>query len=118
MVMLRPGRYRVVPLVEAESNPTIVALRKRIDDGVADVNQHALDFEANCSAVLEARVLRTQLNPSGSDWRLVLPKLATDILGIKPGRDDVVIVLAGRYIEVWSASAFHAALDGPVDEIP
>jgi hypothetical protein len=117
LVMLTLGRYRLVSATEASEDSDFAALKDRIESSSRDVNSSALDFQEDSIATLGVRLIKTNLSPSGTEWRLTLPAVVTQILRTHPKRGSALLLMAGRYIEVWDTEVYRASFNTPLDEI-
>lgn len=116
LVMLLPGRYRLISETEFGQTERLGALWERIALAAERTNRSALDFEDNASTTLGARLIYAEISP-GSEWRLSLPSAVTEVLGIDSKGDRAVVVLAGRYIEIWNRKTYLLSFEETVDEI-
>jgi hypothetical protein len=117
LVMLSAGRYRVISATEADQDPDIVALKGRLESSSREANSSPLDFEDNSIATLTARFVSTDLSASGTEWRLSLPPLVTHILRIEPKAGNALLLMAGRYIEIWDIEVYRSSFGKALDEI-
>lgn len=117
LVMLVLGRYRIVPSAEAEHDHDLIDLRDRIESSSRDENKSPLEFQDNSTATLMARFVRAELSPSGAEWRLSLPPLVTQILGIEPKAGSALLLMAGRYVEIWDMEVYRSSFQKPLDEV-
>lgn len=110
--MVKSGRYRLL-IGEHAEHPDIQALRTRISEreGAAA----ATEFDDDGSTVIGVRLVDAELSP-GKEWRLSLPDIIMDALRIRKER-QAVVVLDGKFIEIWGVETFEAALKVPTSDL-
>jgi hypothetical protein len=111
LLMRTPGRYRVVTNSDVRADPDLVELYERNNAPGADGERLASDFNDDGSAVFGLQLLEAYLRPGPPEWRLDLPRIAVDLLNVRPPDDEVVVVVNDGFLEVWSIERFRAALD-------
>lgn len=114
--MLRKDRYRVVTHAEVDRTPSLAAMREKMAETTASPHGTVLDFADDASTVFNLRLLETQLSPPPPEWRIRLPKIVVDLLRVRPGKEEAVIVLDRQFIEIWSVERFHAAFQTTLGE--
>src|SRR5580658_7194057 len=111
LLMRTPGRYRVVTDSHVRADPYLVELYERNNAPGTDGERLASDFNDDVSAVFGLQLLETNLRPGPPEWRLDLPRIAVDLLNVRPPYDEVVVLVNDGFLEVWSIERFRAALD-------
>lgn len=116
LMMLRTDRYRVITEADMDSTPTLVAMRENIADTLTNPHATALSFADDASTLSALRLLETELSPPPPEWRIRLPRIIVDLLQVRPGREEVVVVLDRQFIEIWSVERFRSAFQTTLAE--
>jgi len=110
--LVRSGRYRILT-VDHVDHPEIKRLRTSIAE--RDGPKAPADFDDDATTVISVRLIDTSLGP-GKERRLSVPDIIQNVLGIrKEGR--AVVVLDGKFVEVWSVEAFEATMKIPTSDL-
>jgi hypothetical protein len=113
LLMLLPGRFRILSDTEVQQNPGLNDIRSRIVNGPSPTEVPPTAFDRNEIAILVGRLIPTTLAPGGS-WRLIVPRQ------IVPGdrdRKQYVLLFSSGYLELWFAETYNDALLSPLDAI-
>lgn len=110
--MVGEGRYRILAGEDA-NHPDIESLKTKISEREGPTA--ATEFEDNAATVLNIRLLPADLKP-GKEKRLSLPDIIMDSLRIRTER-RAVIVLDGRFVEIWSVETFEETHGVPTSEL-
>jgi DNA-binding transcriptional regulator/RsmH inhibitor MraZ len=112
--MVGPGRYRLLCGAHVD-HPEISALRALIAnrEGPAE----ATEFDNNAATVAGARLKTGTLSVStGKERRLSVPDILMELLNIRR-EGKAVVVLDGRFVEIWSVEAFEASFNTPTGDL-
>jgi hypothetical protein len=112
LLMLIPGRFRLLSDAAVLNEPKLAAVREVIVNGPAEVDVPATVFDANEQASLAGRLIPTTLSPPRPSWRLVIPK---PIIPSETERRVCVILFSLGFIEVWFIETYNTALARPLD---
>ena len=110
--MVDHGRYRVLGGADA-TVPAVESLRNQISEREGPAS--ATESDANAFAVMQVRLIDTHLG-GGKERRLSLPPVIVDIMRVKKQK-EVVAVLDGRFVEIWSIETFESANRVPTSEL-
>ena len=110
--MVGEGRYRILAGDDA-NHPKIESLRLKILEREGPTV--ATEFDDNATTVLNVRLLPADLKP-GKEKRLALPDIIMDSLRIRTER-RAVIVLDGRFVEIWSVETFEETYGVPTSDL-
>ncbi len=113
LLMLVPGRFRLLSDSAVEQDPRLREVRSSIVDGPVETDVPATAFEPNERAAIIGRLIPTTLAP-GKSCRLTLPKqIVPDI----KDRQTFVVMFALGYLEIWLLDTYNAALAPPLDSV-
>jgi hypothetical protein len=110
--MVGKGRYRILAGENAH-DPEIESLRTKISEREGPTV--ATEFDDNAATVLNIRLLSADIKP-GKEKRLSLADIIMDSLKIRSER-RAVIVLDGRFVEIWSVETFEETYGVPTAEL-
>jgi hypothetical protein len=112
LLMLQPGRFRLLSDKEAAGDGEIGLIRSLIVDGPQPADSSPAIFEAAERAARLGRLIPTTLSPSStSGWRLAVPKTITS------KEDPFVLLFSLGRLEIWLSEAYIAALEFPLSAI-
>lgn len=111
LLMLRADRCRLVTKADIESTPGLISMKEKIGESAASPHTTPLDFADDASTVFNLRLLDSLVSPPPPEWRIRLPKLVAELLRVRPGKEQAVIVLDRQFIEVWSMERFQDAFE-------
>jgi hypothetical protein len=114
LLLLVPGRFRLLPESEVDKNDKLKEIRARIIDGPVDAEGSPLSFETNDVASLLGRLIPTTLSAPRPARRLTLPKLAALD---KKDEQRLVIMFSIGYLELWHLDVYQAAMVSPLDAL-
>jgi len=110
--MVDHGRYRLLAGEDAQHDD-VETLRVLISDQDGSASPTASD--SNALTVMQARLIDTHLG-GGKERRLSLPPVILDIMKIKM-HTEAVMVLDGRFVEIWSVETFESAFKVRTSEL-
>ena len=112
LLLLRPGRFRILANADVEKDPRLSNIRSELINGPGEIESSCTEFEENDRAALVGRLTPTQLAGPKPAWRLVVPK------ALMP--DDVktiVLLYSSGYLELWFHAVYLEALSRPLDAV-
>ena len=83
LLMLLPGRFRILSDPEVQQNQSLNDIRSRIVNGPPPIEVPPTAFDPNEMATLVGRLIPTTLAPGGS-WRLIVPRQTARAWGPGP----------------------------------
>jgi hypothetical protein len=113
LLMLVPGRFRVLSDQQALQDPLLNEVRTLIIDGPPPPQTPATAFDPSDKAALVGRLIPTSFAP-GSSWRLIVPKQVVE--GDRAKKDYVLLFSLG-YLELWFSKTYDEALAGSLDTV-
>jgi hypothetical protein len=112
LLMLHPGRFRLLSDPEVQADVEIASIRSLIVDGPAKPEIPPTVFEPPERAARTGRLIQTNLSlTSSSGWRLSIPKL----LALK--EETFVLLFSLGRLEIWLLEVYSAALVPPLSTI-
>jgi hypothetical protein len=112
LLMLQPGRFRLLSDEEAAADGELGLIRSLIVDGPRPPDSSPAIFEPAERAARLGRLIPTTLSPSStSGWRLSVPK------NIASKEDPFVLLFSSGRLEIWLSAAYTAALEVPLSAI-
>lgn len=110
--LVRNGRYRLLA-GDHTRHPEVEALRARIEEREGPASATEVDY--NAYVVMNVRLVDTHLG-GGKERRLSVPEIIANFLtGKKHGQ--VVVVLDGVFVEIWSIATFEATFEISTSEL-
>lgn len=107
VLTLEPGRYRLIPSSDFETNQELKEIRERLLAVQAESLETVLEADSPDLAVLPSRLLPVTISP-GSSWRLNLSSVPLlDATGKEI--ELIILILRHGYMELWSALRFAEA---------
>lgn len=116
LVMGSSKRCRLLSVTEFEADPTIRAVRERIEESSA-APVSPLEFPDLEVDALTYRLIQVRIAPPGPGRRLSIPKTMAVIMNIIPGETDIALRLLHGYIELWTVDALRSAADAPFSRL-
>jgi hypothetical protein len=110
LLMIEPGRYRVLSDSEVQLDQDLREVRSLIVDGPAPPDGPATAFEPNARAARIGRLILTTLAPPRPSWRLTVPKHIT-----QGNRERLVLLFSQGYLELWLTDVYTAATAAQLD---
>jgi hypothetical protein len=120
LLMIRPGRYRLLSREQVDSSVRLKALAEQIyNPPEPDPETEPFEAESSASAALSARLLPARLSPRGPGWRLTIPKNALGLVRYETVDIDntLFLLFSDGYLEVWSPEAVADAAAAPPDRV-
>jgi hypothetical protein len=114
LLMLVPGRFRMLSDLEVQQDVHLRGIRSVIVDGPTELGSPATAFEPSERAAIIGRLTPTTLFPPRPSWRLMMPKHI--LLGYSENRTFVLLFSSG-YVEIWLPDVYSAALAPPLDSV-
>jgi hypothetical protein len=112
LLMLQPGRFRLLSDGEVTANEEINAIKSLIVDGPEISGISATVFDSPERAVLIGRLIPTTLSQSlSSGWRLSIPRR------VAPRDQTLVLLFSQGRLEIWLLEPYHAALAHPLSSL-
>ena len=116
VLTLEPGRYRVIPHSDFETNTQLKQILERLTAVEPDALEMDLESDSPELAVLRSRLLPATISPPASSWRLNLSSVPLlDSTGEEIKR--IILVLRQGHIELWSGLRFARAQSTPIDDL-
>jgi hypothetical protein len=112
LLMLLPGRFRLLSDAAVLNEPKLAAVRAAIVNGPTEAEVPAIVFDPNEQASLVGRLIPTTLSPPRPSWRLVIPK---PIIPSETQHRTSVILFSLGFVEIWFLETYNAALARPLD---
>jgi hypothetical protein len=112
LLMLLPGRFRLLSDPEVEKDPRLREIRSVIVGGPEVSDTPPSVFEPSEQAASIGRLIPATLAPPGPSWRLTLPK---QISIEDENRRRVVLMFSMGYMEIWFLDIYNAAIAAPLD---
>jgi TIR domain-containing protein len=116
LLLLRSGRFRLLSDEQVKSNHFLASIREWILGG-KPFDSVSISADADEFAVLPLQLLPVRIVLGHSGWRVTIPRVLSILVEEKDAK-DVVIILAGGFIEFWFKEALRNAMAGsqpPVD---
>jgi hypothetical protein len=112
LLMLVPGRFRLLSDPEVQQDPALNEIRSVLVDGPTLAAIPATTFDPSGKAALVGRLIPTSLSP-GASWRLIVPKQGMG----RRERNEYVLMFSLGYLELWFAETYAEALTAPLDAV-
>jgi hypothetical protein len=113
LLMMVPGRFRILSDPEVERDPKLALVRSAIIDGPGDAEVALTDFETSERAALIGRLVPATLAGPSPAWRLTLPKQVVP----GSGPNMFVLLFSLGHAELWFHSTYTAAMEPPLDAV-
>jgi hypothetical protein len=116
ILTLEPGRYRIIPKSDFETNRELKEIVERFTAIQLGTLETALEADSRELAVLPSRLLPVIISPPPPSWRL---KLSSVPLFDATGEEIKKFILMPRrgYVELWSARRFAHAQGTPIEDL-
>jgi hypothetical protein len=117
LLMGELGRYRLLSDADVEAHSTLRGLRAKISESNETTKSDLIEFEDEAFATLPLRLASVQLSPPRPGWRLTLPRAITTVMDVRPGEDEVALLISKGHIEIWAIEKLKSALRTPLADI-
>jgi hypothetical protein len=115
LLLLSPGRYRLLTDEQVQSDPHLEPVRSLILEGKSPVPTEPTLAEEPTRAAIVARLLPTTISPQGPNWRISFPKAFDPF--VPPECDakefSILFSLEG-YWEIWYRDVLRRAVVLPL----
>jgi hypothetical protein len=112
LLMLQPGRFRLLSDEEAAADGEIGLIRSLIVAGPQPPDGSLTIFESAELAARLGRLIPTSLSPSStSGWRLSVPK------HLSSKEERFVLLFSLGRLEIWLLELYNSALECPLSAI-
>lgn len=111
LLMIVPGRFRLLPDSVVERDPKLGPLRSILINGPPNPEVDATVYESNERAAAVGRLIAAPLSGPHPNWRLVVPQQLVPAAG----KYTFVLVFSLGYLELWLPDVYSSALAVPLD---
>jgi hypothetical protein len=115
VLLLAPGRYRLLSDEQVQQDPLLEPVRSLILDGKSVDRTGPTIAEETRFAAVVARLVPTQIAPPGPGWRISFPK-AFDVFvpsDCNPKAFSIIFCSEG-YLEIWYTDVLRKAVFLPL----
>jgi len=109
LLLLVPGRFRLLSDSDVESDKRLAQIRSLILDGPAELGGSPVEFESDPKAAITGRLVPVFID---SAFRVVIPK---ELLASEKEQWSFVVLFSSGFLEIWLLDVYNAALACPVD---
>jgi hypothetical protein len=109
LLLLVPGRFRLLSDSDVERDRRLAEIRSLIIDGPTELGASPVEFDSDSKAAVIGRLVPVFIDPAS---RIVIPK---EVLPNGRERWTFVLLFSSGYLEIWLADVYDAALACPVD---
>lgn len=116
LLVVTPGRYRLVPPSIANKSDTIAAILNEIEE-IQEPGDVLAGTESNERAALPARLIHTTASPDENrNWRVTIPEEARMLVPDGKKQRFVFITSSHGFIEFWFPETLKQALSAPISD--
>jgi hypothetical protein len=116
LVVLGPGRYRLVTRAAAEQGHDLARLRDELE-ALAKAGDLFTNTDSNERAALLTRLVPCRASPPRPCWRITIPKELLD-LAPRTDRDPrVFLFTVSGHVEIWFRETLREASSVPIPKI-
>lgn len=116
LLVVKPGRYRIVPKSKAEVDEDLSRVLKQIEE--VGKSGGVLDWtDNNEDPVIRAKLIDCVASPPGPAWRITFPKEATQLVPEAEQLPFVYMFSVGGYVEIWFPDTLRRAESVSISKI-